>query len=171
MTSLAVVVTGTWGTGKTAILDQLAGEVAVVAEPARIVLSEDPSLQGNWATFTESLLDRSIRDHAAHSGGVRVYDRGVPDCLAYARWFGLQTRRYLEAVEVCHYHEEVLVCRAWEKIYSNDELRKATLEQAREFEVLLLDTYEGLGYRLVEVPTGTVENRTQFVRDFLFDGT
>lgn len=171
MTSLAFVLTGTWGTGKTAILDQLAGAVAVVAEPARIVLSKDPSLQGDWVAFTESLLERSKRDHAAHGSGVRVYDRGVPDCLAYARWFGLQTRRYLEAVEAYRYHEEVLVCRAWETIYSNDELRKATLEQARDFEDLLLDTYETLGYRLVAVPTGTVENRTRFVRDFLADRT
>jgi len=169
VTSLGVVVTGTWGTGKTAIVDQLAGEVEVVAEPARIVLSEDPSLQGDWAAFTQSLLDRSIRDQAAHRSGVRVYDRGVPDCLAYARWFGLQTRRYLDAVEACHYHEEVLVCRTWESIYSNDELRRATIEQAREFEVVLLDTYHGLGYRVVDVPTGTVENRAQFVRDFLDD--
>jgi predicted ATPase len=37
--SLAVVVTGTWGTGKTSILDHRAGEVAVMVEPARIVPS------------------------------------------------------------------------------------------------------------------------------------
>lgn len=169
MISLAVVVTGTWGTGKTSILDQLAGEVAVIAEPARMALSEDPSLQGNWAAFTESLLDRSIRDHAAPKGGVRLYDRGVPDCLAYARWFGLRTCRYLEAVKAHPYHEEVLICPVWERIYCNDELRKATLEHAREFELVLIDTYEELGYRLVPVPTGTVENRAQFVRDFLAD--
>lgn len=74
-------------------------------------------------------------------------------------------------MEVCAYHEEVLVCPTWERIYSNDELRRATIEQAREFEAVLIDTYEGLGYRLVEVPTGTIEDRTRFVRDFLFDRT
>jgi len=93
----------------------------------------------------------------------------VPDRLAYARWFGLRTDRYLQAVKAYPYHDEVLVCPAWEGIYRNDELRKATLDEARDFEVVLIETYAALGYRLVGVPIGTVENRAQFVRDFLTD--
>lgn len=82
---LAIILTGTWGTGKTAVLDRLAGEFALAAEPARIALAEDPTLGDDWGRFTRALLERSIEDHASVGPGVTLFDRGVPDCLAYAR--------------------------------------------------------------------------------------
>lgn len=164
---MKLVITGTWGVGKTTILAGLIDGVPVVPEPARIALREDPTLGEDWERFAGALLARSIRDFDASPPGLVLFDRGVPDCLAYARWFGLDTRMFEEAATRCRYHDEVVLFPAWDEIYVNDDLRKATFGMAREFEATLVETVESLEYRVVTVPKASIEERELFVRDFV----
>ncbi len=171
MRLLAIVVTGTWGTGKSAILEHLGDEVDVVPEPARLALAEDPSLQGDWKRFTETLLQRAIADRAAADGEVTLFDRGVPDYVAYARWFGLEQPNFRDGATRHRYHEEVLICPPWKDIYVNDHLRLATYEQALRFHEVLTSTYEEMGYMLVAIPPMELDDRVDFVRTFIAERT
>lgn len=171
VTSLSIVVTGTWGTGKSTIVERLGGEFQVVPEPARLALADDPSLRGDWQRFAETLLQRSIADHARAEGGITLFDRGVPDCVAYARWFGLEQSIFREAETRHRYHDEVLICPPWKDIYVNDDLRLATYEQARMFDEVLVTTYQELGYELVTIPNTEPDARVHFVRAFIAERT
>lgn len=149
------------------MLDALDDEVQVVAEPARIALGEDPTLGEDWGRFTHAVLSRSIRDFEASPPGLVLFDRGVPDSLAYARWFGLDTKIFEEAATRHRYHDEVILFPSWEDIFVNDDLRKATFQMALQFEATLVETFEDLGYRLFAVPRQTIGERALFVRDLI----
>jgi predicted ATPase len=165
--SFALIVTGTWGMGKTTLLEKLAGEFHITPEPGLLAMAEDPTLQDNWQRFTEVLLTRAVTDHAALQPGVTLFDRGVPDCLAYARWFELDESPFRAAGARHRYFDEVLVCPPCPDIYVNDDLRLATYDQAAAFNEVLTATYRDLDYRLVTLPNSGVEDRAGFVRNFI----
>jgi predicted ATPase len=167
--SLAFVVTGTWGVGKTTLLERLAGEFHIMPEPGRRAMAEDPTLQDNWQRFAEVLLARAVTDYANATSrpGVTLFDRGVPDCLAYARWFELDESPFRAAGHQYRYCDEVLICPPWREIYINDDLRLATYDQAVAFNEVLTATYRDLDYRLVTLPTSGVEDRAGFVRNLI----
>jgi predicted ATPase len=165
--SRKIIVTGTWGVGKTTVLAGLGDDICIVPEPARIALHEDPTIGADWRRFSGALLARSIAAYDTSPLGTVLFDRGIPDCLAYARWFGLDTASFIAAAESHQYHEDVMLFPAWRRIFVNDDLRQATFELASEFESTLVATFEDLGYRLVIVPKATIEERVRFLRDFI----
>ena len=162
-----MVITGTWGSGKTSLIESLAGIFSFVPEPARAAIAEDPALLDDWATFSRVLLSRAVADFEADSGGVLLFDRGIPDCLAYARWFSLDEGPYLDAAVANRYEPDVLICPPWAEIYTTDDLRKATFDMATDFHDVLATTYVDLGYRLTEVPLVSLEERGRFVETFI----
>lgn len=91
------------------------------------------------------------------------YDRGLPDVLAYMNYFE-QTieKRY---VDICsdHRYDNVLILPPWKEIYVQDNERMENFEQACGIHEHLEKTYTELGYRPVEVPFGTIEERLNFV--------
>jgi predicted ATPase len=154
------IITGAPGTGKTAILDQLGRDVCRVGEPAREILSEQRSIAGagtpdrDPSLFLDLLLRRSIDKYTAarEREGPSVFDRGVPDCVAYSAHLGLDLAPSVSASQTYRYNREVLACEPWEEILFHEEL---------------VEAYERTGYVLVEVPRDSVEHRAAFVRDFI----
>jgi hypothetical protein len=63
-----------------------------------------------------------------------VFDRGVPDCIAYARVLGTDAQPNIRAAAAYRYNPEVLLTRAWAEIYTTDDERKMTFEAAVEFQ-------------------------------------
>jgi predicted ATPase len=90
------VITGAPGTGKTTLVESLAHAGTIVGEPARELIAEHReatgvrSLDGSPELFVERLIARSIEKFdAAVDLEVAIYDRGLPDCVAYARGFNV----------------------------------------------------------------------------------
>ena len=54
---------------------------------------------------------------------------------------------------------------AWEEIYTNDAERKMSFEQAQEFGAVVRSIYENFGYRILEVPRFSLEERVKFILD------
>ncbi|HKO21022.1 MAG TPA: AAA family ATPase [Candidatus Eisenbacteria bacterium] len=168
-----IVLTGAPGTGKTAILRSLA--LAHVPEPAREVLAEQRAMGGTGtaqsdpARFVELLLERSIEKHRAalERGQSVLFDRGIPDCVAYARHLGGDPEPCRKAAAIHRYHATVLVTRPWAEIYSTDDERTMSFEATLPFQRLLEDAYEEAGYELIEVPRGSIAERGAFVRRFV----
>ena len=168
------ILTGAPGSGKTAVLEGLGNGFPTVDEPAREVIAEQRSVGGagtadqDPALFVALLLQRSIdkhRDALRSTAPLVLLDRGVPDCVAYAAVLGVDPTESAAAARLHRYHAEVLILEPWEQIYATDDERTMSFEQTIPFHAALVDAYEGAGYTLVSVPTGSVADRVAFVRD------
>jgi len=169
------IITGAPGTGKTAILSGLRRVGRCVGEPAREVLAEQRAAGGdgipdrNPSRFVDLLLQRSIEKHGAASDteGVTLFDRGIPDCVAYAEWLGTDPEPSVAAAALHRYNPRVLVARPWEDIYGTDDERQMTFEATVAFHRLLERGYANAGYTLVEIPRGSIQDRAAFVAKIL----
>jgi predicted ATPase len=146
-----------------------------VGEPAREILAEQRAIGGagtydrDPSLFVDLLLRRSIEKHEAARpwDGPVVFDRGVPDCVAYAVLMGIDPVAGLAACERYRYHHEVLVVEPWEEIYVTDAERTMSFADTIPFHVALVEAYERAGYSLVEVPRDSAEHRAAFVGDLV----
>ena len=170
---LLIVMTGAPGTGKTAILGTYAS--SHVPEPAREVLAEQRAIGGTGtpetdpARFVELLLARSIEKHQAalRRGSSVLFDRGIPDCVAYARLLGVGPEPCRKAAAMYRYDSAALVTRPWAEIYTTDDERTMSFEATLPFQRLVEEAYEEAGYELVEVPRGSIAERAAFIRSFV----
>ena len=160
------------GAGKSTVLSKLRDlQVSCIPEPAREILAEQRSIQGsgvpekNASLFCELMLSRSIHSYHLNHSGERavVFDRGIPDMIAYARLFQLEETSYLNAAHVFRYNPTVLMLPAWEAIYTTDSERRMSFAEAEAFGDVVQSIYETLGYQIVEVPQISLEERVQFV--------
>ena len=168
------VITGAPGTGKTALVESLSHLGTIVGEPARELIAEhrqstgERSLDHAPVLFVERLIARSIEKFdAADDTGLNIYDRALPDCVAYANAFGVDPDAALAAAAARRYSDPVFVTPPWESIYQADDMRRATFEQVSRFHDLLVAAYGSLGYELVELPRASVADRLRVVTRFL----
>jgi predicted ATPase len=167
------VLTGAPGSGKTSILDAIGAELRCVGEPAREVIAEQRAIDGDGTSdrdpslFVDLLLRRSIEKHqAARSGAAPVlFDRGVPDCIAYASVMGVDPSPSVRAAEQYRYRDEVFLLEPWEEIYTVDDERTMSFADTLPFHEALVDAYERAGYVLVDVPRDSIERRVAFILD------
>lgn len=164
------VVTGGLGTGKTTVIDALGGAVMAITEPARELIAQHraetggASLDGDPERFVERLVDLSIEKHqSVPQGATAVFDRGVPDCVAYATVYGIDPDPAIEAAARYRYESPVFVAPPWKEIYATDEMRTATYAQAEEFHTAVVSAYDDLGYELIELPRASAEERAAFI--------
>ena len=169
----AYIVTGAPGTGKSTLLGHLGRDYRTVAEPARELIAEHRAAGAELPgtdDFISMILERSIRNHAlaADSGDeVIFFDRGMPDCVAYAVYLGADPVPSREAVVRFRYEPTVFLAPPWEDIYTTDEERRMTFDQVGSFHDTLADAYAATDYQLVELPRSTVAERAAFVRNHL----
>ena len=159
------ILTGAPGTGKTAVLDHLPADLRVIGEPAREAIA-DYGAKPPFDVFVPMLLERSIAKYES-AGDLAVFDRGIPDCVAYAEWLGSDPGPSAEAAHRYRYHPEVLVLRPWVDIYTTDELRDMSFDMVVGFQAVIEDVYERLGYDLIELPEASIDERAIFVQDFV----
>ena len=167
------IFTGGPGAGKTTLLEALAARgYATVPEAARQILKEQAASGGNAAhdgdraRYRDLVLARSIRDyHAVSDTAAPVFfDRGIPELSGYGNAPGAGDPPALtEAIAECRYNPTVFLFPAWEAIYVHDELRRHSFEHAVMVTELTREVYPRFGYRVVEVPCVSVEERTRFV--------
>jgi predicted ATPase len=119
--------------------------------------------------FLDLLLQRSIDNYreAQRRDGVTVFDRGIPDCIAYAVVLGLDHGASVVASRRYRYNREVLVTEPWEEIDTFDEERTISFEDTIEFQAAIRDAYDRAGYSLVEVRRDSIANRATFMRKFV----
>ncbi len=170
------VITGGLGVGKTSLLSLLNRQYETVAEPARELIAEHRETSGEATLdqrpelFVEKLISRSIEKYTtASSSAVTVFDRGVPDCIAYAMAYELDIGPALDAASRYPYENSVFIASPWEEIYTTDDMRRATFAQAEAFYAYVVEAYQGLGYQIIELPKVSVEERAAFVVDYIED--
>ena len=166
------ILTGAMGGGKSTILAKLAeAGVYCVPEPARALLAEQrmseaagvPEQQAE--PFPMRMLGRAIHNYQekqplAHS---IIFDRAIPDMIAYANLSQLDATAYVNASQEFRYNPTVFYFGAWQAIYANDEDRKIGFEGAQKFGIDVKAIYESLGYRMLDVPRLSIEERAKFI--------
>jgi predicted ATPase len=170
------VLTGPPGGGKTPLLAELVAlGFTGVREAARAVLAEQRAIDGdgvyerNRQLFFDLMLERAVRDHTSNT--MAFFDRGIVDLIAYARIFELDPSTARRAAETHRYAEPVFFLPSWKEIYTTDDERKMTFEQAAVFGDLIRSAYLELGYNIVDVPKDTPLARGAFVSKMLNPGS
>ncbi len=116
--------------------------------------------------FMDALLRWSIDAyHSIDDDEPVLFDRGIPDCIAYAEWIGADTAPSRDAAARHRYQQTVLVFRPWEAIYTTDEERTMSFEETAAWQPIFERVYRELGYDLVEVPAAPIAERARFITD------
>ncbi len=172
------VLTGAMGGGKSTLLREISkAGIRGVAEPAREILAEqrasaaDGVPEQNAALFCKRMLSRSIENYnqAINAAEVQVFDRGIPDMIAYAELGSIDATPFSTAAEQNRYNPMVFFFAGWEEIYTNDAERKISFAGASLSGERVRVIYQKLGYQLVNVPLQSIEERTNFILERLLD--
>lgn len=168
------VITGGPGSGKTSLIEALAGEgLRHMPEAGRAIIQDQVDIGGTalpWAdreAFATLMLSWEMRSYreAVSAPGPIIFDRGIPDVIGYLRLCGLPVpASTLRAAEQRRYARKVFIAPPWSAIFEQDAERKQTLAEAERTYQAMIDAYSGLGYELVPLPLASVADRVMFVR-------
>lgn len=180
MRTKKIVITGGPGTGKTSVINKLessnfycfhevirdmtknAKEKENVINHASnpLLFVSDPDefnnliMKGRIQQFKKEIINNK---------NIAFYDRGIPDVLAYMDFFKQQYKKeFIEACENCIY-DQVFIFPPWEDIYVSDNERGESFDESAQIHQNLLHTYKKYGYECIEVPFGTINERTDFI--------
>lgn len=119
----------------------------------------------NPELFAQLMLSRSINLYKLNSEyeGKVIFDRGIPDLIAYPDIFKIKKKVYLNASKLYSYNTNVFMFKGWKEIYTTDDERKMDYESAAKFGSNVSNIYKELGYNLIEVPFDSVEKRVEFI--------
>ncbi len=173
MQSKKIVITGGPGTGKSSIirnleiqgyscLHEISRQITLEAQKQGVeqLFLEKPLL------FSEKLLEARIAQHqqaVEFSKELIFLDRGIPDVLAYMDYFKTAYPEIFNTACEIHEYEHIFLLPPWKEIYISDNERYESFEQAQEIHEYLKNAYITYGYTPIEVPIGTVEDRSRFI--------
>lgn len=173
------VITGAPGSGKTSILHALRDRgYTVVSEAATEVISVEQS-QGNEQPWNEPLfiekiiqLQRSRQLRPVAPGiQVQIYDRSPVCTLALVKYLGQPVPGSL-AAEI----DRIIRGRVYENqiffirpigFCEPTAARRISYQQSLEFERYHEDEYARLGFELVEIPAGEIEERAALIDAYI----
>jgi len=184
LTNKRIVITGGPGTGKTVLISSLEEkgfhcfhEVirtmtldALNDKPANEILINPIDFVDDAKSFNDELINARLNHF---NKGISIdkkhlfYDRGLPDVIAYMNYFKQPIDKRYNVLCLENRYDEVLILPPWKDIYVQDNERMENFEQACGIHKHLENTYIDLGYRPIEVPFGTIDNRLRFVVDLI----
>ena len=163
------VIAGAQCAGKTTLVDRLAGRgFRTLPEGARLFLEQEmekgrsaKELRASMAILqrgiveTQVSLERELRDD-----DVVFLDRGVPECMAWWRAYGLDPNQVLGE---CFHHRYATVFYLDRLPPRGDELRPADDALAAFVDEWTRRDYLSLNYELVPVPVLPIDERVDYV--------
>lgn len=173
------IFTGCAGAGKTTLINHLATQgYTCYEEVSRKVIKEQVHQQSNavpWkdtVAFCHLTLQRMLENMPIISNKVCFSDRGLPDLIAYLA--AVQhpiPEAYYQALRQAHYASTAFLFPPNERIYINDNERQESFEQAVYFFKAIKETYQTLGFQLIVVPFGSIEQRATAVQNAIYHRT
>ncbi|MCL6219375.1 AAA family ATPase [Zunongwangia pacifica] len=173
MKAKKIVITGGPGTGKSSIifelekrgytcLHEISRQVTLDAQKEGIdqLFLEQPLL------FSKKLLegrDAQFMEAEESKENIIFIDRGVHDVVAYMDYFNTEYDEPFISTCKNRTYEQVFMLPPWEEIYQSDNERYESFAEAEKISKYLSNTYIDYGYQPLIVPTGTVEERTNFI--------
>ena len=167
------IISGGPGSGKSTLLKALAQHgFSCMPEAGRAIIQHQLSIGGTalpWANrslFAELMLSWDIRSYneALQLNSPVLFDRGIPDVLGYLRLSNLPVPAHIEQAAFSYrYQQRVFIAPPWQEIFTRDEERKQSFEEAQATFNALAAVYTELGYELLPLPLASVEERVKFV--------
>ena len=170
-----IVIIGGPGTGKSTLIEglkakgfccypEISREVTLEAKKQGIeqLFLEKPLL------FSELLLEgrkTQFQNAKNEPHDIVFIDRGIPDVLVYMHYIGDSYPASFDVICRENVYSKIFILPPWEEIYISDEARYENYEQAKLIQNHLIETYQGYGYNLIEVPKETVDKRILFILD------
>jgi len=168
-----IVITGGPGTGKSSVIKNLESKGHYcIHEISRQITMEaqeqgiDQLFLDKPLLFSEKLLEARIKQHqdAREPSGKLVFlDRGIPDVVAYMDYFGTNYPSKFRDACTDHKYYHVFLMPPWDEIYTTDNERYESFEQAQKIYEFLKKAYITFGYDPIEVPKQSIENRSEFI--------
>lgn len=175
-----IVITGAPGTGKTVLVEALETKGYTCFHEIIRTMTAAARKQGtvkeqvsnplvfvdNPLKFNSFLLEGRLK-HLLMSQNLNevvcFFDRGTGDVLAYMDYFEQEYSEDFEKVCVENRYDGIFILPPWKEIYSRDNERLETFEQAEDLHLHLLETYQRFGYKPKIVPPASISKRLQFV--------
>ncbi len=168
-----IVLTGAPGTGKSTIIYELEKrDYHCMHEISRAVTLEAQKNGTDQLFLTEPLLfsdmllkgrERQFQRASEIDKEIVFFDRGIPDVHGYLNYISMDyPERYIKVSRKNRY-DFVFLMPPWEDIYVQDNERYESFEQALAIHNHLLNTYKACNYNVIQVPTGTVIDRTEYI--------
>ncbi|WP_165475090.1 AAA family ATPase [Legionella yabuuchiae] len=163
------VITGAPSSGKTTIINALSVRGFQTApEIARAylkqLLNEDPeafdNYRGKYIVQNKILELKMARENQLPSDALIFFDRGIPDSLAYYRYYQLETDQVMEKMRLYQY-AYVFYLEGLPVIY--DEIRHEDEVEARKIGEHIYQAYRDLGYQVIRIPPAPVEQRITLI--------
>ena len=161
------VITGAPSSGKTTLINQLRDlGYTVSQEVARVYITQlllrnNGKLQRDKVALQSAILKLKLERERQFSIDERViFDRGLPDSIAYYHFNGLDPT---DAIAACKHnrYKKVFFCQNLPVV--NDGVRVENDAMARELGQLIYEAYKSLDYDIVMLPPVSVSNRTKII--------
>ncbi|MEO0607722.1 MAG: ATP-binding protein [Pseudomonadota bacterium] len=162
------VLAGPPGAGKTTVLEALRPHLQTVPETARRVLAEERRKGGRAtgeqdpALFVSRMLEMAMADYD-NASGLTVFDRGLPDLIAFCGHYGFSDDPVRAAIAQRPYRSPVFYLPAWEDIYVKDAERRLDFAGADAFGTRIYQAYKACGYDLIALPKTSADQRCDFI--------
>jgi predicted ATPase len=65
------------------------------------------------------------------------------------------------------YNQHIFIAPYWEGIFAQDTERKQGKQEAEDTARIMAETYQRYGYQLIEIPKINIEERADFIQDYL----
>lgn len=168
-----VVLIGGPGTGKSSILKEfirrgyecmpeISREVTLKAQKEGV----DQLFLSQPLLFSQMLLEgreQQYKDAINSTSEIVFFDRGIPDVHAYMNYLGSEYPAVYKEKSNQYKYDKVFMLAPWEEIYISDNERYETFDQAVKIDGFLRKAYQEIGYQIINVPFGTVEERCDFI--------
>lgn len=172
-----IVITGGPGTGKSSVIqglkaknhycfDEISRQIILEARKSGIeqLFLEQP------ITFSQKLLEGRLDQYHQASDIPNqpvFYDRGIPDVVAYLDFFKTPYDPHFNSACEDHPYDTVFILEPWEAIFTKDNERYESFEEAQRIDQALKATYHRLQYQPIVVPQGSIAERVAFIETTL----
>ncbi|SDS44388.1 AAA family ATPase [Christiangramia echinicola] len=175
MKNRKIVITGGPGTGKSSIINRLEekGEKCLHEISRQVTLEAkkqgiDQLFLEQPLLFSEKLLEGRLDQYleAMEFNSDHIFlDRGLPDVVAYMDYFDTKYPEIFNKICQNNRYDLIFILPPWKEIYTSDNERYESYEEALKISSYLYSTYKRYGYNPIEVPKLSVEERTSFILD------
>lgn len=167
-----IVLTGAPGTGKTTILNELLAKDYFCMEEVSREIIQEAEKNGNKrlflsepVLFSMKILEKRIAQYqqANKNNVCCFFDRGLPDITAYLNTINTPVDAVFEQANKNHLYDIVFVFPPWKEIYTMDNERFETYNEALKIHDAIVAEYKKTHKNIVIVPTGTPSERLDFI--------
>jgi predicted ATPase len=168
-----IIITGGPSTGKSSLINNLKNKgFRCMDEISReiIVEARNKGIEHLFISspiqFSEILLEKRVAQFyqaEKHVEEFVFFDRGIIDIIAYLNFSKTEHSIDFNSLLKDIQYDQIFICTPWKTIHKTDNERYESFEEATEIHNKLMESYQKEGYAVIEIPFGTVEERTNFI--------